>query len=94
MDRRNQKRLPKYGCFICEGQHFIKVCPVQINTARAAANRFEYFKKNKQEPYVIHIVVSELCHQIDTTSVTQTPPAMTLRYSGPFWEECSHPSLQ
>lgn len=56
------------GCFNCDDpNHLIKDCPKPKNIAKATARRLEYYKK-KRTANGVHMVLAEICHQLDDTN--------------------------
>ena len=55
------------GCFNCGGQHLMKNCTKPIDTAKAAAQKIQYYAKKNREPFAVHSVLAELCAQLDAT---------------------------
>lgn len=58
--------LSLVGCFNCgEKSHFARDCTRPKNFAAAAARKIEYLQ-NKKAPNTIHVVLADLCRQLDT----------------------------
>ena len=55
------------GCFNCDDPtHVVKNCPKTLNVAKAAAKKLEYYsKKDKMKEHAVHVVLAELCTQLD-----------------------------
>ena len=59
--------LKVMGCFNCgEPNHCISDCPKAINAAIAAKRRLEYYAKKRQQTSSAHMVLYELCSQLDS----------------------------
>lgn len=54
------------GCFNCDSpNHLIGQCPHPKNAAKAAARRLEYYKKKDEKRHAVHLVLADICRQLD-----------------------------
>lgn len=54
------------GCFNCGNpNHMMNKCDKPLNVARAASNRIEYYEKKGKQSNTIHMVLADLCMQLD-----------------------------
>ncbi len=56
------------GCCNCDDpNHTVKQCSKQINVTKAAKRKMEYYAKKNRSNRNAHVVLFELCKQIDDT---------------------------
>ena len=64
--------LQVMGCFNCGGNHLLSKCTQPTNAVRAAKKKMEYYAKKNGNHNSAHLVLFELCQQLEDRSVVDT----------------------